>query len=231
MVESVDFESSSQQIVNSGKQRFKVSKVPEERFNTLSHFVGGLISIIGLIFLLVKSQGDGSKIVISIIYSTSNFLLFFASAKCHSKKLYADHIFFWSTIDQIAMIAGTYTPIVLFYLDGAWKIGLLVAQWGFALIGIIMKIFVPKTPRWFTASIYLIQGWMLIPALGQLLQMVSNFHILMIIAGGLFYSIGATFYVTDKPKLFPGKFGAHELWHIFVILGAMSFYLVVFQSI
>jgi len=96
-------------------------KRPEERFSVYSHLLGAILTAIGTIFLVIKSYGDPSKIIVSIIYGTAVTLLFIASTICHSQKISEDHIFFWTRIDQIAiffMIAGTYTPISYLYDSG-----------------------------------------------------------------------------------------------------------------
>ena len=212
----------------------RFTKVPEERFNTASHFIGGIFMILGTILLIVRADGDRLNIVLSLIYGLSNTILFFSSTICHSQKLDEDQRSAWSTVDQIAiylMIAGTYTPITVFYMTGNWLVGILLGQWIFAGFGIILKFIKPNSPRWITAGIYLIQGWMLIPA-GKILFDIMPANLFgLIIAGGLFYSIGTIFYITKKPKLIPGVFGGHEIWHICVLLGALSFYIIVFQSI
>ncbi|MHA1612138.1 MAG: PAQR family membrane homeostasis protein TrhA [Promethearchaeota archaeon] len=239
MAETVSFENSeksSKEINNqsTSTKSFQFTKVPEERFNTASHFLGGILMTIGTIFLIFRSEGDQMSIFLSLIYGLSNAILFFSSTICHSKKLDEDQRFVWSTVDQIAiylMIAGTYTPITYFFMTGNWLLGILLGQWIFAGIGIILKIIKPNSPRWITAGIYLIQGWMLIPAGKILFEVMPANLFALIIAGGLFYSIGTVFYITKKPRIIPGVFGGHEIWHICVLLGALSFYLVVFQSI
>ncbi|MHA1744714.1 MAG: PAQR family membrane homeostasis protein TrhA [Promethearchaeota archaeon] len=211
-----------------------LTTVPEERFNTLSHLFGGILTIFGTILLIIRSDGDRLNIIVCLIWGISNATLFFASTICHSKKLDEDHKSVWTTVDQIAiymMITGTYTPITVFYMTGNWLVGILLGQWIFAGVGIVLKFIKPNSPRWITAGIYLIQGWMLLPAGKILFEAVPSFIFGMIVAGGLFYSIGVIFYVTKRPKLKPGVFGAHELWHIFVLLGALSFYIVIFQSL
>jgi hemolysin III len=216
------------------RKAFKFTKVPEERFNTASHFIGGILTILGTLLLVIRSNGDRVNIMLSIIYGVSNATLFFASAFCHSQKLYEDHRNRWSTLDQVAiylMIAGTYTPITVFYLTGGWRLGILLAQWIFAGIGIILKLIKNSSPRWIIAGIYLIQGWMLIPIAKILLQTISPFNFSLIISGGFFYTVGVIFYVSKKPILKPGVFGSHELWHIFVLLGALSFYIIVYRSL
>ena len=118
---------------------FHFTKVPEERFNTASHFMGGILTILGTIFLLFRSEGDRINVIVCLIWGISNAVLFFASTICHSKKLNEDHKSVWTTVDQVAiylMIAGTYTPITVFYMTGNWLVGILLGQWIFAGVGI-----------------------------------------------------------------------------------------------
>ncbi len=212
----------------------RISKVPEERFNTISHFIGGILSLVGTLFLIIRADGDRLNIIICIIYGLSNAFLFFSSTICHSHKLNEDHKTVWTILDQIAiylMIAGTYTPITVLYLTDKTLLGILLGQWIFAAIGITLSLIKIDYPRWITALIYVIQGLMLIPVGNILIDAISAFHFGLIIAGGIFYIVGSTFYVTKKPKLKPGVFGAHELWHLFVMLGATCFYILIFQSL
>ena len=209
-------------------------KRPEERFSVYSHLIGAILTAIGTIFLVIKSYGDPNKIIVSIIYGIAVTLLFFASTICHSLKKSEDHIFFWTRIDQIAiffMIAGTYTPISYFYLTGAWRIGILVGQWTVVGAGLILKLMWINSPRWVTAGIYLLQGWMaIIPGYVIFLAMPRLDFILAILAG-FTYSIGALMYILRKPKLFPGVFGSHDLFHVCVLLGNALFYIVILRAI
>jgi len=209
-------------------------KRPEERFSVYSHLFGAIITAIGTIFLIIKSYGDPSKIIVSIIYGTAVTLLFIASTVCHSLKTSEDHIFFWTRIDQIAiffMIAGTYTPISYLYLTGAWRIGILVGQWTVVGAGLILKLIWINSPRWVTAGIYLLQGWMaIIPGYVIFLAMPRLDFVLAILAG-FTYSVGALLYILRKPKLFPGVFGSHDLFHVCVLLGNALFYIVIFRAL
>ena len=209
-------------------------KRPEERFSVYSHLFGAIITAIGTIFLIIKSYGDPSKIIVSIIYGTAVTLLFLASTITHSLKTSEDHIFFWTRIDQIAiffMIAGTYTPISYLYLTGAWRIGILIGQWTVVGAGLILKLVWINSPRWVTAGIYLLQGWMaIIPGYVIFLAMPRLDFVLAILAG-FTYSIGALMYILRKPKLFPGVFGSHDLFHVCVLLGNTLFYIVIFRAL
>ena len=96
-----------------------------------------------------------------------------------------------------------------------------------ALIGIIVKLFVIRAPRWVTAGIYLLMGWLSILAVRQMLATMPAAAIVWLVLGGVFYSLGALIYILKKPDPLPGVFGFHEIWHIFVMLGAFSHLVVV----
>ena len=238
MTHSIDFENDLEK-GNSKKNSLvsiqkKFIKRPEERFSVYSHLIGAILSIIGTIVLIIVNLGNPIKVIVSLIYGTAVTLLFFASAICHSLKTSEDHIFFWTRIDQIAiffMIAGTYTPIAYVYLNGSWRIGILIGQWVIVGAGLILKLVWINSPRWITAGIYLLQGWMaIIPGYIIFLAMPRLDFILAVIAG-FTYSIGALMYILRKPKLFPGVFGSHDLFHVCVLLGNALFYIVIFRAL
>ncbi|MHA1768080.1 MAG: PAQR family membrane homeostasis protein TrhA [Promethearchaeota archaeon] len=238
MTHSIDFENDLEK-GNSKKTSLvsiqkKFIKRPEERFSVYSHLIGAILSIIGTIVLIIVNLGNPIKVIVSLIYGIAVTLLFFASAICHSLKTSEDHIFFWTRIDQIAiffMIAGTYTPIAYVYLNGSWRIGILIGQWVIVGAGLILKLVWINSPRWITAGIYLLQGWMaIIPGYIIFLAMPRLDFILAVIAG-FTYSIGALMYILRKPKLFPGVFGSHDLFHVCVLLGNALFYIVIFRAL
>jgi hemolysin III len=120
------------------------------------------------------------------------------------------------------LIAGTYTPLCLHYFTGFWRFGFLVVIWSLALLGIAVKLVVISAPRWLTAGLYLVMGWLSIAALGEILSTIPPGALAWLLLGGLFYTGGAVVYILKQPDPFPGVFGFHEIWHIFVILGAFS---------
>ena len=209
-------------------------KRPEERFSVYSHLIGAILTAIGTVFLVIKSHGDTNKIIVSIIYGTAVTVLFLASTITHSLKTSEDHIFFWTRIDQIAiffMIAGTYTPISYIYLTGAWRIGILIGQWTVVGAGLILKLIWIHSPRWVTAGIYLLQGWMAVIPGYVIFMVMPRFDFILAVIAGFTYSIGALMYILRKPKLFPGVFGSHDLFHVCVLLGNALFYIVIFRAL
>jgi hemolysin III len=125
------------------------------------------------------------------------------------------------------VIAGSYTPICLLAFKGFWSWGFLSVIWILAVLGVIVKLFIIKAPRWTTAGVYLVMGWLSIFAVNEMIRALSPLALGGLVIGGLFYSFGAVIYILKKPDFFPNIFGFHELWHIFVLLGALSHFVVI----
>jgi hemolysin III len=125
------------------------------------------------------------------------------------------------------LIAGSYTPFCYNMFSGFWQWGLLAIVWSLALAGVIVKIFIIKSPRWLNTAIYLVLGWLVIFAVREMLATVPVGALLWLSAGGVLYTLGAIVYATKTLNFVPGKFGFHEVWHIFVILGALAHFAAV----
>ncbi len=199
-------------------------------FSGLSHLVGAILSFFGLVFLLFRGWGDATREISYLLYGISLTLMFAASATYHLADSTDRVMLFLRKMDHSAiylLIAGTYTPVCLLFLSGFWRIGLLSIVWAFGLIGITVKLFVIRAPRWTTAGIYLIMGWLCLLAIGEIVRALPAGALAWLIAGGLFYTVGAIIYITKKLDFYPGVFGFHEVWHIFVLLGAFSHFLMI----
>jgi hemolysin III len=201
-----------------------------EPVNGLTHFFAAILAFLGLVFLLVKGWGNGLREAAYLIYGVSLILLFSASAAYHLADSNNQVIASLRKLDHTAiylLIAGSYTPICLSFFQGFWRLGLLAIVWAFALAGIIVKLFTIRAPRWVTAGIYLVMGWLSVLAVGEILRTMPVGALIWLVIGGLFYTIGAVIYITKKMDFKPGIFGFHEVWHIFVILGAFSHFLLI----
>lgn len=196
----------------------------------LTHLVAALSSMCGLGLLLYIARGDQAKQVFLLVYGVSLALMFSASAAYHLIIAGPRISRLLRTLDHAAiylLIAGSYTPICLYFFTGFYRWGLLGIVWALALIGVGAKVFVINAPRWFTAGVYLLMGWMSILAIKQMVLAMPLGALLWLFAGGLFFTVGAIVYITKWPDFWPDVFGFHELWHIFVILGCTSHYVVV----
>ncbi|MDX9851354.1 MAG: hemolysin III family protein [Anaerolineaceae bacterium] len=201
-----------------------------EPISALTHLAAAVFSLLGLIVLLYFGWGDLQKIIPFVIYGISLILMFTSSGTYHMLIGRDSIILNLRKLDHSAiylLIAGTYTPICIYFFNGFWQYGMLILIWSLAFIGIIVKLFVINAPRWITAGVYLVMGWLAIMGIQEILRTMPTAAILWMVIGGLFYSIGAIIYITKRLDFAPGKFGFHEVWHIFVILGAFShFYLI-----
>ncbi|MBP8865960.1 MAG: hemolysin III family protein, partial [Acetobacterium sp.] len=125
------------------------------------------------------------------------------------------------------LIAGTYTPFCLLCLTGTMRTAMMVAIWGVALIGIILKVAWIHMPRWLGTGLYIFLGWFALFVLGPLYQALPLPGFMLLVGGGVMYTIGGVIYAIKKPN-FGKNFGFHELFHIFVILGSFCHFICVF---
>jgi len=207
-----------------------------EPFSGFSHLVGLALSILGLVYLINVGIGQGTAwhIVALSIFGASLILLYTASALYHLLPLAERGIKVLRRIDHMMiyiLIAGSYTPLCLLALRGGWRWGLLVPIWVAAIVGVVISAFHISAPRWLTTAIYLVMGWLLVVAAKPLAHAMPAGGFRWILIGGLFYSVGAVFYGTKWPRLKPGIFGFHELWHLFVMAGSMAHYWAVLRYV
>lgn len=204
------------------QQTNKRYTIGEEIFNSVTHGVGVLIAIAFMVLLIIKSQGNPPLIIANIIYGVSLMLMFLFSTLYHAitntkaKKVlrYFDH----SAI--FICIAGTFTPIIVRVLQGAQRVGFLVAIWLIALVGIILKITIfrknlQEKYKKQSLILYVVMGWMSVLLMKKVIQISGMLSFILILSGGILYSIGVYFYA-KKRKYF------HSIWHIFIILASVS---------
>jgi len=195
-----------------------------ERFNSITHLVGAALALAGLVVLVVFAalQGDIWKIVSFSIYGTSLFLLYILSTLYHSLRGRAKQIFM--KLDHVAiylLIAGTYTPLTLVTLRGAWGWTLFGIVWGLAIIGIVVDALHRQGSRRIQMLIYLLMGWLIVVALYPLVLIMPTGGVILLVLGGLFYTGGIVFYALDEQIKH-----AHGIWHLFVLAGSISHYLI-----
>ena len=196
----------------------------------LTHFFSAILALVGLVVLLFLGRGDAEKEISLLIYGISLILMLSASAAYHLVNARPAILLWLRKMDHTAiylLIAGTYTPICLFYFTGFWRSGFLAIIWGMALVGILVKLFLIRAPRWVTAGIYLLMGWLSILAVREIITRMPAPALFWLVLGGLAYTAGAMVYILKKPDFFPGVFGFHEVWHIFVILGCLAHFLLI----
>jgi len=196
----------------------------EKKLNYQTHGFGLLLSLLGTFFLINKSLINPSdeKLFSSIIYCFSLIFMFGASTIYHYF-IDSKYSYFLQKIDHISiyfLIAGSYTPPLILKLGYSMGNEILVIIWFMAISGIIHKIFFFKYFEKATLIFYLIMGWLVIIDFGAVLNSFSEIAIILMVVGGLLYTIGTIFYSMDNLKF------NHVIWHFFVLAGAFCHFLM-----
>lgn len=200
--------------------------------SALTHFVGAVLSVVGLVALLYKAVAFGTlwHVISFAVFGLSLTLLYSASTIYHALDLSPELTLILRKIDHImifVLIAGTYTPFCLLPLRGVWGWSIFGAIWALAILGLVMSLFWIDSPRWLSTGIYVLMGWLIIIAIYPLSQAVTGASLTWLVVGGVLYTGGAVLYATKWPNPWPGKFGFHEIWHLFVMAGSLAHFLSV----
>lgn len=201
-----------------------------EPVNSLTHWGGAVLALIGLIVLLIVGWDTPAKVISLVVYGISLIFMFSASATYHMVRVKDKALEIFRKVDHAAiyaLIAGTYTPFCINAFEGFWKWGMLSIIWSLAVIGIVIKVFYIRAPRWLNAGIYVLMGWISVSAAGEMLAALPAWVFGWLIAGGVIYTLGAVVYITKVFNFKPGVFGFHEVWHIFVLLAAAAHFVAV----
>ncbi len=201
----------------------------EEIANSITHGIGAGLAITGLIYLIYYSAtyGDVWHIVSCAIYGTTLVLLYTVSTLYHSVPTprfksvmrILDH----SAI--FLLIAGTYTPFMLVNLRGPWGWSLLGVVWGAAILGILFQTALQKSWVAFTVGLYVLMGWAVVVAVKPLLEVMPVEGFLLLLYGGLAYTLGTTFYIWKQVRFH------HAIWHLFVLAGSVFHFFAVFYYV
>jgi hemolysin III len=192
----------------------------EEQLNIWSHGLGLLASIVAFPFLLKKafSYSDFWEIASFIIYAFSLIILYAASTFYHAakkpKKRRMLNIFDHAAI--YVLIAGSYSPFCLVALKSYLGFYMFIAVWVFASTGIVLKLFFTGRFDKISTAMYLLMGWQVLFFIKPLIAALTSFGLNLLIAGGIFYTVGAILYSLKKMPY------NHAIFHVFVLLGSAS---------
>lgn len=197
----------------------------EEIFNSVSHGAGAGLSIAGTVILIITSviYTNPWGVVSSCIYGASLIILYTMSTLYHSftnKRAKA----FFRIMDHntiFLLIAGTYTPITLYFLNGAIGWVLFGIVWGAAILGIVMNSINLEKARIPSIFCYVAVGWVIIFAIKPLIDAMATISLVFLLIGGGFYTLGIVFYAIKKVKYF------HSIWHLFTIGGSVFHYFAI----
>ena len=231
-----------------------ITRLSSERVNFWTHFVGFVawIPLTGLLVLVatgILHLSPGFRfldwgtpgavvrtdlVVVCLAYGFGAMFMFFCSAWYHRNKLQENERSLWRTLDHFAifvMIAGSYTPVVWIWFDDPWRVVTLAFQWTVTLVGLGFKVFVKHAPRWVDPVLYLLMGWVAVLAIVPLFQKMPPLVFFDLFWGGVWYTVGAVIYALKKPNPLPGRFGFHELFHVFILGGAVTHGSMVLRSL
>ena len=198
----------------------------EEKINIWTHFFGLVLSIIALTVMVIKTSlnDDVWHVVSFSVYGASMVLLYTASTLYHNSKeakIRARlNIFDHAAI--YVLIAGTYTPYALVTLHGTMGWLIFGIVWGAAIIGVVLKLFYTGKFDKLSTIMYIVLGWVIIVAIKPLVENLSTEGLIWLALGGVFYTIGALFYMRTKMPY------NHATFHVFVLLGSFSHFMSIF---
>jgi hemolysin III len=197
----------------------------DEWANSLTHGIGLVLSLIGLILLILTpfQEGNHWKLLNFAVYGVSLVLLYAASTLYHAVRRPALKRLL-RTVDHCAiylLIAGSYTPFTMLLLQGVWGWTLFGIIWSLAFLGIIFKIFFIHRFQILSTSIYLLMGWLVVIAAEPFIDRFHYAGLCWVVAGGLCYTFGVIFYAFDKRRFY------HAIWHLFVLSGSICHYFAI----
>ena len=196
----------------------------EEFWNTLTHFIGLLLSIGGLPVLLYSSQSQTGLSSFSILFFGFGLILLYAASTVYHFTTNVKLKEKFRTLDHISvfyLIAGSYAPVCLITLYEGKGISLFLAIIIITFLGTVFKVFYTGKFEKLSLFIYLAMGWLIILDFNTVLSLIEFKGILLMIVGGLFYTVGTLFYSLKRLKY------SHAIWHVFVMGGSISHYFLV----
>ena len=210
--------------------------VTDEIINTVTHLSGAVFSLLGSVLLIALAAQAGKvwQIVSFSVYGASLLMLFTASTFHHGLDIGKKSNAVFRLFDYLAiflLIAGTYTPLCLVLSRNLWGWSIFGVVWALTIIGITVKAVFPRIPQWVTNTLYLCIGWVGVVLIARTIPIIKLEGLLYLLIGGLFYTSGAAIYHFEQPNPVPGKFGFHEIWHLFVLAGAAVHFLFMYRIV
>jgi len=208
---------------------------PREPVNTWTHGAGMLLALPATWLLWRRSRGAPALVRLSLlVYGLSLAFCYTASTLYHGLRLTAERLAVYDRLDRIgifALIAGSYTPLAWCLMRGRWRRWTLAVVWTVAATATALIAAGRHFSPVLATCVYLGMGWGAVVCYSQIAHVVSHRALVPVFVGGLFYSVGAVLNLLHWPALWPGVFGAHELFHFFVLAGSLAHYLFILKVV
>ena len=213
----------------SNNNDYPVYSLAEELINIYSHAVGAILSMIALVFLILRAiQEIGVQPIISFtVFGFSLVLLYVTSTLYHLSKIPAQRkkLRVFDHVTIFILIAGTYTPFALIILEGWIGWVMFAFSWGLALTGTVLKIFYTGRYKILSTLMYVFMGWMVLLAIVPLSEKLPTAGMFWLLGGGLSYSVGAILYSIRKIPF------NHAIFHCFVLLGSACHFISIYYYV
>jgi hemolysin III len=194
------------------------------------HGTAALASTVALFVLVVRTRWDTPRMVSMVVFGVSAVALYTTSSLYHSVP-WKDR---WKARMQrldhsmiFLLIAGTYTPIAFNVLEGSMRWATLGIVWGAALGGILQKTLFPSVRNWLGITLSMLMGWFAVIPLPRLIGLLGAPAVGLLLLGGIFYTAGMILLVLRRPRFLPGVFSYHEVFHLLVVSGTISHFLMI----
>ena len=182
-----------------------------------SHIAGTILAVFGLVVMLLVAEGEPLRVVSASVFGGTLVLLYLSSSIYHAFSTPRLKEFF-QIFDHACiylLIAGSYTPLTLVAMRGAWGWSIFGVVWFLAIAGVILKsVMRGKREAWWSTGLYIVMGWLVVIAGRPLIESLPLAGLLWLVAGGLCYTFGVIFFAWRKLPY------NHAIWHGFVILGS-----------
>lgn len=205
-------------------------------WSAVTHGAGVGLGILGAVLLLLRTVQTGAawRLVPFAVYAASMIGLYTASTLYHCLNTDVKGRIALRKYDHISiyfLIAGSYTPICLIALPPAWGRTMTAIVWVLAAAGTVMALLWINAPRWVTSGIYIFMGWMAVFMLPALLQYLPSAGFFWLFLGGGLYTVGGVLYAVKWPGRNNPRFGCHEIFHIFILLGSIAHFFLMYRVI
>jgi hemolysin III len=201
----------------------------------LHAYAFGVAVICGIVLTsLAASRPGWAPLVACVTYSLTVCALFATSALYHRRVWSPRGYTIMRRLDHsmiFVFIAGTYTPFCVLVLSGRVGTVLLAVVWTGALAGVALKLIWPHSPRWLSAPLYVALGWVAIAVLPDIARNGATTILVLLVAGGIAYSVGALFYALRRPNPWPAVFGHHEFFHAATLVAALCHHVAVYVAL
>ena len=205
-------------------------------WSAITHGAGAVLAAAGTLALLAGSASRGSWLLLGLfgVYGLSMICLYTASTLYHCLRTSVPGRLMLRKYDHCSiylLIAGSYTPLCLTVLRNSGGVPLVIAVWTLAAAGMVLTIAKLSIPRWLSSVIYLIMGWLAIFAILPIYRALPPEGFFWLLAGGVLYSVGGVLYAVKWPGRDNPRFGCHEIFHVFILLGSICHFVLMYAVV